>query len=84
MAGLFILLWTYVALLAAQFQAPRLFGIAIFIIGARLFGMYLEVFGTLLETGFGLIISGVFLLLLVGLWHKKRQILWHWLGGEHG
>ena len=38
----------------------------------RIFGVYLQVFGSLLTTGLGLISSGLVLLLTVGIWNKLK------------
>jgi uncharacterized membrane protein len=63
----FIVLWLVLGWLAHGTQNPRLVSMAIFAIALRIFIIYIEVFGTLLQTGIGLIFSGVVLLLLVQL-----------------
>ena len=45
--------------------------LSILVIALRLFIVYLEVFGSLLQTGFGLIFSGVLLLALL---HVARTL----------
>jgi uncharacterized membrane protein len=63
----FVSLWLVLGWLGHRTHSPRLVSMAIFAIALRLFIVYLEVFGTLLQTGFGLIFSGVVLLLLLQL-----------------
>lgn len=63
----FIALWLLLGWIGHRTQSSRLVSLAIFAIALRLFIVYLEVFGTLLLTGFGLIFSGVVLLALLQL-----------------
>ena len=51
------------------------------VIGLRILAIYFEVFGTLLDTGLGLIIGGLVTLALVWLWTRKRQQFARELGG---
>jgi hypothetical protein len=64
-AGLFIGYWMFMAWLGAAVQSDSLSDWAIRLVILRLFIVYLEVFGSLLLTGFGLIISGVILLVVL-------------------
>jgi uncharacterized membrane protein len=64
-AALFILYWAFLAWLGARINADNLSNWAIRFIILRLFIVYLEVFGSMLMTGFGLIISGVILLVIL-------------------
>ena len=42
-------------------------------IGLRILAIYFEVFGTLLDTGLGLVSGGALTLALVWLWTRKRK-----------
>jgi uncharacterized membrane protein len=64
-AALFILYWAFLAWLGARIDAENLSNWAIRLVILRLFIVYLEVFGSMLMTGFGLIISGVILLVIL-------------------
>ncbi len=78
----FISVW---ALTAASFVAAgrrRLFDIASFMIAVRFIVIYFEVFGSLTTTGAGLIMSGIVILLISGLWYKYKQKFHHWIGGS--
>ena len=44
------------------------------VIAARIFVAYIEVFGSLLATGAGLIVSGVLLLALAWVWVRKIRL----------
>ncbi|MEY4640342.1 MAG: hypothetical protein RLZZ227_336 [Pseudomonadota bacterium] len=58
----FISLWLLLGWLGHRTRSQRLVSLAIGIIALRIFIIYLEVFGSLLQTGFGLIFSGALLL----------------------
>lgn len=60
------LLMTY----AYKNHSPKLFNFAGGLVAFRIFMVYIQVFGSLLSTGIGLIISGVVLLLIAYTWHK--------------
>ena len=64
-AVLFILYWIFIAWLGARMQAATLTDWAIRLVILRLFIVYLEVFGNMLQTGFGLVISGILLLVVL-------------------
>lgn len=64
-AVLFCLYWIFIAWLGARMHAATLTDWAIRLVILRLFIVYLEVFGSLLQTGVGLIISGVLLLVVL-------------------
>ena len=55
---------------AAQANAVGLSRVLSLCLGGRLFTLYLEVFGSLLLTGFGLIVTGMVILGLAYGWHK--------------
>lgn len=63
----FVALWLMLLWLGQRTHSQRLVSMAIFVIALRLFIVYLEVFGNLLQTGFGLIVSGIVLLALLQL-----------------
>jgi uncharacterized membrane protein len=69
----FLLLWFLVALAAYRSAAPRVLHVATAVMGLRLLVGYVELFGSLLETGVGLIVGGVLALLLVWVWTKQRR-----------
>jgi uncharacterized membrane protein len=69
-AGMFILIWLALGGIAVLVESNVLFNIAALFISMRLFVITLEVFGSLLATGTGLIIAGVLLLLLARLCHR--------------
>lgn len=51
----------------------RLFNLILILIGAKFLEIYVKEFTGLLETGFGLIITGLLIMFIVYLWNKKRQ-----------
>lgn len=72
-AVLFIAYWIFIAWLGARMQSTALTDWAIRLVVLRLFIVYLEVFGSMLQTGVGLIISGI--LLLVVLRYLNRIVM---------
>ncbi len=69
----FLGLWLLVALAAYRSAAPRLLHVATAVMGLRLLVGYIELFGSLLETGVGLIVGGLLALLLIWGWTKQRR-----------
>lgn len=67
----FLALWGLVAWFATASQSLRLLNLASAVLAGRLFIVYLEVFGSMLATGAGLIFSGLLFLGLVWLWAQK-------------
>lgn len=61
----FILYWIFIAWLGARMHAATLTDWAIRLVILRLFIVYLEVFGSMLQTGVGLIVSGILLLVVL-------------------
>ncbi len=57
---------------AYKINSGRMFNLVTVLIALRVFIVYLQVFGSLLMTGVGLIISGVVLLLIMSGWIKFR------------
>lgn len=77
----FLGLWSLVALAAYRNGAPRVLHAATAVMGVRLLVGYIELFGSLLETGVGLILGGVLALLLVWIWTRQRRKWDRQLGG---
>jgi uncharacterized membrane protein len=71
----FLAIWVNIALAAASARHKRLFDLASLCIAARVIVIYFEVFGSLTTTGIGLIVSGVFILFVVYVWHRSKPIL---------
>ncbi len=80
----FISFWALIGWAAIQLQFKRLFNAATTLIAVRIFIIYLEVFGSLLTTGLGLIFSGVLILGFTWLWYKKSSKLRLLLEGSRG
>lgn len=72
-AVLFVAYWIFIAWLGARMHAAILTDWAIRLVVLRLFIVYLEMFGSMLQTGVGLIVSGI--LLLVVLRYLNRVVL---------
>lgn len=64
-AILFITYWVFVGWLGHGIGHMRVVSLAITVIAIRIYGIYLELFGTLLTTGLGLIIGGVVMLAMI-------------------
>lgn len=64
-AILFIAYWIFIGWIAQVTGHMRLISLAIFVIAARIFALYVELFGSLMDTGFGLITGGVVMLALL-------------------
>lgn len=67
----FIGYWIFVGWLAQGMHKMRLVSLAITIIAIRIFVVYVELFGSLLTTGFGLISGGV---VMLGLIYAARRL----------
>lgn len=75
-ASLFIILWFLISFIFLNLEYLKLFEFSIIIIGLRFLFVYFEIFSSLLLTGFGLILSGVIIILLAVLYLKyKTQLL---------
>ncbi|NDD91011.1 hypothetical protein EBZ37_02860 [bacterium] len=66
------------AFLMASLNERRLFQQLLFFVGLRFLVLYFQAFGGLARTGFGLIISGTFVIALTVLWNKSRTALSIW------
>ena len=64
-ALIFIAYWIFVGWIGQQLAWSKLISAAIVMISIRIFAIYLEVFGTLLDTGMALVIGGAVLLGLI-------------------
>lgn len=64
--------WAFVGWIALRFHMQGILNLAISLIAIRLFIIYCEVFGSMLSTGIGLIISG---LVLIGMVQGTRKII---------
>ncbi len=67
----FIGYWVFVGWLAQGMHKMRLVSLAITIIAIRIFAVYVELFGSLMTTGFGLISGGV---VMLGLIYGARRL----------
>jgi uncharacterized membrane protein len=70
----FVMVWALVAWCGYQAHAMQIVNLATAVIAARVFVAYIEVFGSMLATGAGLIVSGVLLLALAWLWVRKIRL----------
>lgn len=70
----FVTVWALVAWCGYQAHAMQIVNLATAVIAARIFVTYIEVFGSMLATGAGLIVSGVLLLVLAWVWVRKIRL----------
>lgn len=61
----FIAYWAYIGWLGQKFHHMQMVSMAIAVIAIRIFVVYVEVFGSLMTTGFGLISGGAVMLALI-------------------
>lgn len=71
----FIGYWIYAGWVGQQLAWSRLISLAIVLVTIRIFSIYLEVFGTLLATGYGLVVGGAVLLGLIALARRMNKKL---------
>lgn len=69
----FIVVFAIVAVVAHRRGRSALLHLATAALGLRLLVVYFEVFGTLLDTGVGLVLGGVLTLLVTVVWARKRR-----------
>jgi uncharacterized membrane protein len=69
----FIGLWLLVAFATHRARYFWLMNLATAVIGVRILIVYFEVFGSLLDTGLGLVLGGVLTLLLVHFWWRTHR-----------
>lgn len=72
----FLTIWSAIAYLAYESKNQKLFDVSFLIISLRIIIIYFEVFGSLLDTGIGLIGSGCFLITIFYLWNSNRKTIW--------
>jgi uncharacterized membrane protein len=70
----FVTVWSLVAWCGYRANMMPIVNLATAIIAVRVFVAYIEVFGSMLATGAGLIVSGVLLLTLAWLWVRKIRL----------
>ncbi len=70
-ALIFIAYWAFIGWIAQGLGYLRIVSLAIFIIAIRIFAIYCEVFGTLMDTGVGLIVGGI---VMLGLLYGARKM----------
>lgn len=84
----FLLVWAAIGVAAYRLGRIRLLNVATAFLGVRLLIIYFEVFGSLLDTGIGLLSGGVLTILLAWAWVKKSRQWSHEPpkggGGAHG
>ncbi len=73
----FLIFWIALAKVAYLRKNKLIFDIASFLITLRILIIYFEVFGTLLQTGIGLIIGGILTIFIMLLWQKQRKKIWN-------
>jgi hypothetical protein len=70
----FVTIWALVAWCGYRANMMQIVNLATALIAVRVFVAYIEVFGSLLATGAGLIVSGLLLLALAWLWVRKIRL----------
>lgn len=75
----FLSIWFFVAKIGVLRGSQGLFNLATFVIALRFIGVYFETMGSLTQTGLGLIVSGVLIILVADLWHRHRRHLLKWM-----
>lgn len=71
----FVIYWIFLGWIGQSLAYGRLISLAIFLIAARIFVVYVEVFGDMLSTGIGLIAGGSVMLFLLWLARKMNRRL---------
>ncbi len=79
----FIALWAVVAWVGYASHNARILNLATAIIGIRLIVVYFEVFGSLLDTGLGLVTGGLLTVALTYFWARKRREIAGRFSEEH-
>ena len=79
-ASLSIALWAIAGFTAVHANLRRVFDFVTLMITFRLLTIYFEVFGSLMDTGIGLMVSGVAILLATYAWYRYRARLAAWIG----
>lgn len=76
----FLIFWILIARFAYKRQIKSIFDAATFLIAVRIMVIYFEVFGSLLETGIGLIMAGILTIVVIYLWQKQKNKAWKKIG----
>jgi len=71
----FIALWAVAAWVGYATHNARVLNLATAVIGVRLIAVYFEVFGSLMDTGLGLVTGGLLTVALTYFWARKRREL---------
>lgn len=74
-ALVFIALWAVAAWVGYATHNARFLNLATAVIGVRLIAVYFEVFGSLMDTGLGLVTGGLLTVALTWFWARKRREL---------
>ena len=82
-ALMMIALLSVAGIYAYRHNYPRLLNVSTVLIALRFFGVYLEVFGSILSTGMGLIVSGLAFAAIAVIWQKVRRRLLHNVGEKN-
>ena len=82
-ALMMIALLSVAGIYAYRHNYPRLLNVSTVLIALRFFGVYLEVFGSILSTGMGLIVSGLAFAAIAVVWQKVRRRLLHNVGEKN-
>ena len=61
-------------------DSKKLFNTVMLLLGCRFLIIYFQVFRDLAATGFGLIVSGILIIVIAWLWFKKHDRIEHWFG----
>ena len=75
-----IILLVLTGLLFTIRDSKKLFNTVMLLLGCRFLIIYFQVFRDLASTGFGLIISGILIIIIASLWFKEHDRIEHWFG----
>ena len=75
-----IILLILIGMLFTIRDSKKLFNTVMLLLGCRFLIIYFQVFRDLAATGFGLIVSGILIILIAWLWFKKHDRIEHWFG----
>ena len=65
-------------LFLASIKSRKGFNFILMLAGLRFFALFIEALGGLAVTGFGLILSGIILISLASVWHRRRHEIAQW------
>ncbi|MCU0822494.1 MAG: DUF2157 domain-containing protein [Spirochaetes bacterium] len=75
-----IILLVLIGMLLTIRNNKKLFNAVILLLGCRFLIIYFQVFSDLATTGFGLIISGILIILIASMWFRKHERIEQWFG----